>query len=69
MDFPAVTVCNQNRVHCGHLKQLIAEEMVEASQKEMANMYSLLEEAGCKTNFSKYDEKKETTGGSSGCAI
>ena len=46
MDFPAVTVCNQNRVHCGHLKQLIAEEMVKASHLNITEAYSLLEENG-----------------------
>ena len=92
MDFPAVTVCNQNRVHCGRLKQLIAAEMVKASHlniteafalleedgtaqlgeeldQEMAIIYSLLEDTGCRTNFSKYDENAETNGESSGFAI
>ena len=87
-----MTVCNQNRVHCGHLKQLIAEEMVKASHlniteaynlleedgtaelgeeldEEMAIIYSLLEDTGCRTNFNKYDENTDTNGKSSGCAF
>ena len=44
MDFPAVTVCNQNRVHCGHLKKMIAEKLVEGNHLNETAAYSLLEE-------------------------
>ena len=81
MDFPAVTVCNQNRVHCGRLRTLIAEKLAESNQLNFTEAYSLLEkeeadamseyslfleDAGCGTSFDKYDE---TEGGSYGCAI
>ena len=48
MDFPAVTVCNQNRVHCGHLKTLIAQKLAEQNQLNFTEAYSLLE----KENYS-----------------
>ena len=43
MDFPAVTVCNQNRVHCGNLKRLIAKNLAESNQLNFTEAYSLLE--------------------------
>ena len=47
MDFPAVTVCNQNRVHCGHLKQWIVEQMMnKTSHHNISEAYSLLEGGG-----------------------
>ena len=48
MDFPAVTVCNQNRVHCGRLKMLIAEKLAESSQLNFTEAHSILE----KENYS-----------------
>jgi hypothetical protein len=27
LDFPAVTVCNANKVHCGHLREYIIEKV------------------------------------------
>ena len=74
MDFPAVTVCNQNRVHCGHLKQMIAANLSETNhisiaeaymllekgksseEDNLAEMFSLLEDTGCRNDFDKYDE-------------
>ena len=43
MDFPAVTVCNQNRVHCGNLKTLMAENLAESNQPNFTEAYSHLE--------------------------
>ena len=43
MDFPAVTVCNQNRVHCGRLKMFLAEKLAESHKLNFTEVYSLLE--------------------------
>ena len=84
MDFPAVTVCNQNRVHCGHLKQMIAAKLSKTDNLSIAKAYlnlekgnysgegreafSLLEDAGCKRDFDIYDETV-LAGGSFGCIV
>ena len=83
MDFPAVTVCNQNRVHCERLRTLIVEEFAKSNQLNFTEAYSLLEkeeadamseyslflqDAGCRTNFDRYDETG-VHGGSYGWAI
>ena len=74
MDFPAVTVCNRNRVHCGHLKQMIAANLSEtrnlsiaeayfllekgeySEEDNFAEMFSLLEDTGCRNDFDKYND-------------
>ena len=74
MDFPAVTVCNQNRVHCGHLKQMIAANLSEtrnlsiaeayfllekgeySEEDNFAEMFSLLEDTGCRNDFDKFND-------------
>ena len=43
MDFPAVTVCNQNRVHCERLRTGIAEKLAESKQLNFTEAYYLLE--------------------------
>ena len=43
MDFPAVTVCNQNRVHCGNLKKMIAAKLSKMDHLSIAEAYLLLE--------------------------
>ena len=82
MDFPAVTVCNQNRVHCGNLKKMIAATLSKTDhltylelekgnysgegREVLAEIFSLLEDAGCKRDFDIYDETV-LAGGSFGC--
>ena len=74
MDFPAVTVCNRNRVHCGHLKQMIAANLSEtrnlsiaeaylllekgeySEEDNFAEMFSLLEDTGCRNDFDKFND-------------
>ena len=43
MDFPAVTVCNQNRVHCGNLKKMIAATLSKTDNLNIAKAYLDLE--------------------------
>ena len=86
MDFPAVTVCNQNRVHCGHLKQIIAANLSETNhisieeanlllenekysgEDNLTEIFSLLEDLGCRRNFDKYNETV-LPGGTFGCIV
>ena len=78
-----MTVCNQNRVHCGRLRTLIAEKLAKSNQLNFTEAYSLLdkeeadamseyslflEDTGCRTNFDKYDET-DVHGGSKGGTI
>ena len=81
-----MTVCNQNRVHCGHLKQIIAANLSETNhisieeanllfekgeysgEDNMAEMFSLLDDMGCRGNFDKNDDTV-LPGGSFGCII
>ena len=53
LDFPAITVCNQNRVHCGRLKTLMTEHLAKANHlnvTEVEALATILEDTGCRTN-------------------
>ena len=59
LDFPAVTICNQNRVHCGNLERLI-QEQVNMSYWDQLKMCS---NAGCSCpSLSRSSIQKRGTG-------
>ena len=81
MDFPAVTVCNQNRVHCGHLTQMIAAkknlsikeaylllEKGNYSGEDEETLAEIFSDTGCKRDFDKYNDSV-LPGGSFGCIV
>ena len=46
LDFPAVTICNQNRVHCGNLDRLI-QEQGNLTAEEQIDISKMCSNAGC----------------------